>query len=126
MITRGIIEEIVNRYTVKVRMPIFNGASFQNVRTKTEDLNDAKLCVAANYDPNIHIGDCVFVAFEDNNYGKPVVIGYLYKETRDQSFGDAQLHSLIVNTQTHLNYDTTIGEITPEDIEKLRGVKSNI
>lgn len=126
MITRGIVESLVDRYTVKVRMPLLNrmGGTASNVLS--EDLNEAVICTLPQVAPNVNVGDVVFVAFEDNNFGKPVVIGYLYRENIGNSKPDMVINSLSVDLSAHLTEDTTIGDVTSEDIKHLKNTKNNL
>ena len=126
MITRGIVERIVDRYTVKVRMPLLNRIRNNSGNVLSDDLNEAVICTLPKYDPNINTGDVVFVAFEDNDYGKPVVIGYLYRENMNETLGDIVLNTLNVNLSAHLTEDTTIGNVSSEDIANLQGTTGNI
>ena len=79
-----------------------------------------------NFDPNINVGDVVFVAFEDNNFGKPVVIGYLYRSNMTPNYGDIILNSINVKIAANLSADTTIGDVSSTNISYLKGVTSNI
>ena len=96
MITRGIVEKLLDRYTIKVRMPILNRMKQNSNSILSDDLNEAVVSVPPNFDPNINVGDVVFVAFEDNNFGKPVVIGYLYRSNMTPTYGDIILNSINV------------------------------
>ena len=126
MITRGIVEKLLDRYTIKVRMPILNRMKQNSNSILSDDLNEAVVSVPPNFDPNINVGDVVFVAFEDNNFGKPVVIGYLYRSNMTPTDGDIILNSINVKIAANLSADTTIGDVSSTNISYLKGVTSNI
>ena len=126
MITRGIVEKLLDRYTIKVRMPILNRMKQNSNSILSDDLNEAVVSVPPNFDPNINVGDVVFVAFEDNNFGKPVVIGYLYRSNMTPTYGDIILNSINVKIAANLSADTTIGDVSSTNISYLKGVTSNI
>lgn len=79
MVTRAYVEDVdLTNSRVKVRIPIFDGV--QNSVDST--INDYNLCWASLvWTPGINVdyrvGDVVVVSFEDNNIGRPIVIGYL-------------------------------------------------
>ena len=126
MITRGIVEKLLDRYTIKVRMPLLNRMKQNSSSILSDDLNEAVVSVPPNFDPNINVGDVVFVAFEDNNFGKPVVIGYLYRSNMTPTYGDIILNSINVKIAANLSADTTIGDVSSTNISYLKGVTSNI
>lgn len=126
MITRGIIEQIVNAYTVKVRMPAINDMGRTGKNLLSDDLNDAKICTLSHVNPSLNIGDIVFVAFEDNDMGKPVVIGHLYRENMQNTYTDIQSNSLIVNLMCQLPEYTSIGEVTSKQIAYLKNVNYDL
>ena len=126
MITRGIVEKLLDRYTIKVRMPLLNRIKQNSSSILSDDLNEAVVSVPPNFDPNINVGDVVFVAFEDNNFGKPVVIGYLYRSNMTPTYGDIILNSINVKIAANLSADTTIGDVSSTNISYLKGVTSNI
>ena len=126
MITRGIVEKLLDRYTIKVRMPLLNRMKQNSNSILSDDLNEAVVSVPPNFDPNINVGDVVFVAFEDNNFGKPVVIGYLYRSNMTPTYGDIILNSINVKIAANLSADTTIGDVSSTNISYLKGVTSNI
>ena len=81
---KTIVEKLLDRYTIKVRMPILNRMKQNSNSILSDDLNEAVVSVPPNFDPNINVGDVVFVGFEDNDVSYPVVLGYMMttKESR--------------------------------------------
>lgn len=78
MITKGIIESIVDKYSIKVRIPTLNGIG------KT-DLSTAFICTLPNASINFAVGDIVILGFEDNTFSTPIVLGFLYRDAKRQS-----------------------------------------
>lgn len=126
MITKGIVEEVVDKYYARVRLPVYNGVSISANPTPNADLNIATLCMLPNTHPNLQVGDIVFVGFEDNDMGKPVILGCLYCETLSDSYASMTLNSLEVNVNTHLSAETEIGNTTAFDIKNLAGTEGNL
>ena len=126
MITKGIVEKVIDQYSVKVRLPLYDGAKIGTICVDTDDLSNATICTVSGMIPALKVGDVVFVGFEDNDRGKPVVLGYLYNEFSSDSFVDLTLNSLRVNVDAKLPIDTSIGNVDSEEIQSLLGVRGNI
>lgn len=126
MITKAIVESIVDRYTIKVRIPRLDRTENSSIRTPTEYLNEAIVCTLANYDPNIRVGDIVFVALDDQNEDEVIILGYLYREKRTETYADIILGDLNVKTRATLPNETFIGNINPIEISYLQGSKENL
>lgn len=79
MVTRAIITQLdLSNNKVQVRIPLLDGIE----NSPDSPIDSADLCWASiMYIPGIEIsysvGDIVIVGFEDNNVGKPIVLGYL-------------------------------------------------
>lgn len=121
MITRAVVESIEDAYHVKVRVPTLNRSSISNVYTDTDSLNLATICTLTQYDPNLQVGDVVFVGFEDRDLSTPVVLGYLYRNEKTQTYADQILGTLEVLQQVKLPYDTQIGAVSYTNIRSLTG-----
>lgn len=126
MIYRGIVEKIIDPYTVKVRVPLVHRTTATSQHVDLDSLPDAKICTLPNTHPNIQVGDIIVVAFENNDLSKPMIIGYLYKEVMSDTAITSKLNTLEVKFGTILSEDTTIGNVTPKDISNLYGTKENI
>lgn len=126
MITKGIVEQIVDDYTYKVRLPLYDGITSAPTFTSTDDLNISTVNCPPNCRYNLHIGDIVFVGFEDNDMGKPIILGFLYSDKSMSTSCDLTLNSLIVKVNTKLSDDTSIGEVSSQDIRNLVHTKGNI
>lgn len=126
MITKAIISEVIDNYSVKVRVPRYDGVSFENTAVSNEDLSVAYMCTLPNMRINPIVGDVVFIEYEDNDQSKPIIVGYLFRENMGDTVCSIIANSLTIDGDTHLSSDTTIGNVTPNEIESLRGIKGNI
>lgn len=126
MITKGIVEEILTSYKLKVRAPMLDRMVVSGLAKSTSSLNESIICTLPGCDINLKVGDIVFLAFEDNDYSKPIILGCLYRTVKTDSYCDLILNVLDVNLSAKLPSNTTIGEITPVEISHLHGIKTNI
>ena len=124
-LTKGIIEQIIDKYSVRLRIPTYNRSSDAILKTPTEDLPVAHICVAPGIYPNYKVGDIIYVGFEDNQLSQPIILGYLYREGLE-STGDMHALSLQVDVNAFLPRKSSIGNVTPTDLSYLNLVKSNI
>lgn len=129
MITKGIVEELKG-YQAKVRLPIYDGLANTKNATSNENLSYATVCVTTNLNNSLNVGDIVYVSFEDNDKGKPVILGQLYKEEMntlaDIKLNSANINQLTVNKNASLPQNTSIGSISFKEIAALSGIKDNI
>ena len=126
MITKGIVEEVLTNYSIKVRLPILDSIEGTRDATPTSDLSEAIVCVAPNSEINFTVGDIVIVGFEDNDDSKPIILGFLSKESGNTSSISNNLSKLNVNVSAKLPRDTSIGNVSSQDISMLQGAKFNI
>lgn len=125
MITKAIVESVLSPYSAKVRIPMYDGIESTKNSVKSTDLSNATICTFSSSVGTISEGDIVFVSFEDDDIGKPVILGLLCKEDNNAS-GTLSINDLNVNGRTNLSSDTTIGNITSAELSCLVGVKQNI
>lgn len=126
MIDRGVIEEILSKTEYRVRVPIIHKSKDSLDGTKTHELPVAKCVGLPNYNPNYQVGDNVLVSYE-RDVSEIIIIGLLYGANKhSQSKADIKLDSLIVTNNTQLGNDTTIGEVTPQELSYLKNLKGNI
>ena len=126
MITRGIVEEVVDKYNIRVRLPIFDRASYADFHIAKKNLNVAVICTLPACDLNVQVGDVVFVAFEDGGDKKAFILGYLYRNHTPTTYCDLSLNTLHTIQETHLCHNTSIGKVTPTEISRLSGLTDNI
>lgn len=120
MVTKAIIEDIDDIYSVKVRIPMYDSTPEFTDSTKTADLSSAIICTLPQTSYVPAVGDIVLVAFEDNDKGKPVIIGCLFKESGNLSGVDIKANNLKVSG------NFTIGSISYDQLKYLEGLEQNI
>lgn len=120
MITKAIVEAIVDTYTVKVRIPRIDRLEFNSIKTPTQYLNDAIICTLPNCDPNLSPGDIVFVAMDDQNEDEVIILGHLYRKHQTNTFCDLILNELEVKSSVVLPSATSIGDISYSDLSNLK------
>ena len=126
MITKAIVEQVVSPYEVKVRIPLLDRTTMSSLATSTENLNSATICTLPNCYTNIQVGDVVFVGFEDNTYYKAVVLGHLAREAMTETYANVTFSTLNVREVTALPSDTSIGNVSAENIAHLEGTRDNL
>ena len=126
MITKAIVEEVISPYEVRIRIPVIDRDSSSPLATKFENLNIAPVCTLPNCYPNIQVGDVVFVGFEDKTYYRAVVLGHLCRDAAYEAFPDMRVNSIEVKSHAELPSTTSIGDVTPEQLSYLQGLKDNI
>ncbi len=124
MITKAIVEQILNEHSVKVRIPILDKVINASTGTPIDNNQIASECVLPNFHYNFKIGDVVFVDFEENNMDSPVIIGYLTNTSEQRT--DGTLLSINVENGVVLPKDTSIGSVTGEEIQYLNDTTFNI
>lgn len=125
MITKGIIQEIIDPYNIKLRLPTLDGADYSSEGISDEYLSTAIVCLPPKIKYNFEVGDVVIVGFEDDDLGKPIIIGCLFKQDGNTSNIDIQAQSLY-STNTTLGKNTYIGNVKPDEIKALEGITGNI
>lgn len=128
MITRAIIEEKITPYEYRVRVPIFDRSKNASLHTKTEDLSIAVASLPKGVYNNLEINDVVFVAFENNNIGSPVIIGQLYREALTKDSQNPLLNCRVIEVadQATLPTNTKIGAIDYSKLFYLDNVNKDI
>lgn len=126
MITKAFIEEIISPYEVKVRIPVLDRVTSSSLSTSKENLNVATICSLPNCYINPQVGDVVFVGFEDNTYYKAVILGHLSRQSMTNTYPDMNIRNLEVIASAKLGSDTSIGEVTPSNIQHLKNTKDNL
>lgn len=123
MITKGYILDysITSKNRFKVRIPYFESAGIGKNHSYTQSVFED---VPVSYSPGniagFKIGDCVYIAFEDSSFDKPVIIGKLYLG-KEKEASNYQFSSVLEVTQrATLPKNTSFGgDLTLEDILEL-------
>lgn len=117
-----------NRYIV--RIPLLNSIEGAKHSTPNSELSEAAVASLPATSNILHPGDCVYVGFENNDLGSPVIIGHLFTETLNNSPIDIELRKLTFDKSTvseaHLPKNTTIGNVSANNIKALEGCNLNI
>lgn len=124
MIVKGIVESVISKTELKVRIPFLNGAREQVDSATTDELPSASVCQIPNVDFEISIGDIVWIEFENNRWESPVIIGFLNNSPKTTV--DYTAKNINVSQSATLPTDTRIGEVLPSEIDCLRGVTQNL
>lgn len=119
MFTKAIIlgkEPNTNKYSV--RIPLLETAASPN-----EYVSEAVLCAEDGVKNPYSIGDVVYVNFENDEIGKPVIVGKLSKDgllgvEETKSNASYTMDSLTVVNDVVLSDNTTIGNIRYKDLEE--------
>lgn len=125
MIQKAIIEQKIDKYSMRVRIPVYNKIKSDPTATPTDELYVASIQTLPGCSPNYQEGDVVLVDFENDNIAYPVIIGLLYRQDMSEGSTDITADSLTVNVNTNLSENTLIGNVTPESIQKLNDKYTN-
>lgn len=126
MLERAIIEQKVDDYHYRVRVPSFNKSLAAVGATPEKELYVATLSVTPGVAPKFKPGTAVCVSFESNDLSAPVIVGLLFNNTFKKTEADAMFASLDVSVNTTLSRDTTIGAVKPDSIASLENNTQNI
>ena len=126
MITRAIIEEKITEYSYRVRIPIFDRVKADPSSVPTNFLNIAVASFPKGVLKNLQVGDIVFVGFENNDAGSPVILGHLYRESLNSLDTFIESTTLNITNQATLPENTSIGDITYQQLYYLNNVSRNI
>lgn len=127
MFTKAIIEQVIDDFSYKVRIPVYNRAQYAVSSTPTSQLPIAHVCCPPGYFPSYSVGDIVYVTFEDNNTNKPVIIGQLFcKKSFNSTLSSLKLNNLEITSSANLPKNTFIGEIKGYEIQSLKDISNNI
>ena len=126
MVTKGIIEEIIDTYKAKVRLPVFDALEGTQSGVSNNNLCVATNIVIANMTNPVSVGDVVFVTFEDNDNSKPIILGHLYKQKLSTTKPNLSLGGLEATGTVKLGKSTSVGDVSYKEIQALIGVNANI
>ena len=83
MITRAIVDTVINKYNVRIRIPKKHKIETANGATPSNQLPVATICYQPGYPLAYNKGDIVYIEYENEDYSKPVILGKLYNEEED-------------------------------------------
>ena len=108
---KAFIESIENNgYLYRVRIPVYHKIQNTPGATPFESLPLAPVCTIPGVKPFYQLGDVVWVDFENNEIGNPVIIGLLYREQQTEATIDINCNNLITTSEARLPSNTTVGE----------------
>ena len=125
MITRAIVDSVLDSYTFKIRIPILNRTSSSTVKISSALLPEAVVCCSPGYSMNLQPGDVVIVASDDTEKDW-TILGLLFTSSMRESTADLVLNDLRVVNAVTLPDNTSIGSVSNKNIQCLSGVKENI
>lgn len=121
MLTRAIITALdLDRNKVQVRMPLFEGNYKRGTLPQLDNYvtNWASIMYLPGLEVDYRVGDIVIVGFEDNNIGKPLVLGFL--KLTGSNPEESRLYGKFIESITGEKFvapvTSTIGEVTYEDL----------
>ena len=124
MILKAIVDKVLDKYNIRVRIPELDRAEYNASSTSRDDLNVAIICTLPGFDLNLQEGDIVFVSFEPN--GQCLILGCLFRKSLQSLYSDASLNSIDIFSEANLPYKTTIGNVSSQSISMLEGCDKNI
>ena len=77
MVTKAIIEEVINEHQVRVRIPLIHKMAISASATPFKELPIAQICCTPGINILYSVGDVVYVSYEDDLSSKIVVLGEL-------------------------------------------------
>ena len=125
MIAKAIVEEVIDQYSIRVRIPSIDRTYQSSVHVNTSDLDVAVVCTLPGCDPNIKVGDIVIVA-SDSAEEDTIVLGHLYRTKKTETLCDMLLSKLNVANIAVLPEDTTIGNVSSFELQQLCGIRGNV
>lgn len=126
MITKATIEEKIDKYRFRVRIPIYNKQKDAIFATPTKELDVALVCTLPGCDVNYQVGDVVYVGFDDAQDYEPVILGLLYREKDTGTLMSITAESLKTKVSTELSQHTSIGDINEFNIKALYGANQSL
>jgi|GEM_PF-7049507 hypothetical protein len=121
MITKAfIVEKVNNSNKFIVRISVFEKPGIDTTDDRT---NHVLFSAILSHEPSTNnqykVGDCVFVGFENNDLGRPVILGKLYKNNDKEVRGSLDAHALFIQDRAVLPKNTTIGGINWQQVQQL-------
>lgn len=124
MLVKAIINSLTeDGYGAYITIPILDGYKPEYVGTSSGRF--ATVCTLPGCNLSYNSGDVVFVEFEQDKQSEPVILGSLYREEQPSQL-DIKATSLQVSVNANLSEDTSIGDVSRQNIYSLLGNTFNI
>jgi len=107
MITKAIVEEVVDDNHLKIRIPIYNKAADDSTATPDKQLTEAGVTTLPGIKTHYVKGDVVVIGFEEEQINKPIILGQLQTQNQTGSTADIEADSLKVNINYSLPTNTS-------------------
>ncbi len=111
----------------KIYIPIFRRAGESKDSKLSASIMYATLLYTPGSENGYRVGDIVYISFENNQMGNPIILGKLFLNTTQDVPNTASIigDNLNISGKATLPKDTKIGEVTGNEIEKLFRLVSN-
>ena len=125
MIAKAVIEEVIDNFSARIRIPILNGIKNTQQSTPLENLYIANIASIPYITNVIAVGDIVYVGFENNDLSRPVIIGKYLGSSKVKGYDSIEykpnldLDNITVNEQCSLSNNTRIGTLEYNDLTKV-------
>lgn len=126
MVTRGIVQQIISKHEAKIRVPMFGMIEEEDDEEQVNELPVARICTIPGCLPNLKKNDIVLISIEDNDLNNVMIMGVLIPDNDAVGTSDVTFNSLKVNTDVKLPKNTSIGDITSDNLFMLKGINSNV
>ena len=131
MITKAFVEDIIDGYSVKVRIPLLDRIATAVGATDTDHLNVSAFTTIPGLTPILSRGDVVVISIDPSD-DAPIIIGCLFCQKNQDRYKNEHpslqgtFSSINVTDNVKLSANTTIGEVTPDEIHCLSGLDGNV
>lgn len=119
MLTLGYITKLneADDNLFEVRIPLFEKAgSSKNLPDLSGSYFKANLNQIPGQYNAYRVGDCVVIGFLDNKLERPIILGKLFVNDNSEARGASNADSIKVASKAALPKDTTIGDITYDNL----------
>ena len=119
MLQKAYVEEVIYKYSYRIRVPVLHKIKNAPGCTPTEELPIATLAVTPGNIPHILKDSVVYVDFESDDDSLPVILGVLlssFEESSKDSKSSSNIVNLEVSNVCSLPKETNIGDVTSYQI----------
>lgn len=117
-VTKAIIKQLPSKQSNKylINIPIFDSAGAPKDSKLSASQMEATLCYQPGNINSYRENDIVYITFEDNDLGRPVIIGKLFLNKEENSTNYSLNQDLEVTNKANLPINTHIGEVSGENL----------